>query len=113
MSWSEFGQQLPFPGHRKSADAGFLIGNYRPESDFPRVNGKVSDATYLPIHLLPAGAITGWISHPLGKRRLCTARAKSGHSGVACEICTPTRFITGCNWQTGALALLSSVQLHG
>jgi len=27
------GQQLPFPGHRKPRDAGFLIGNYRPNSD--------------------------------------------------------------------------------
>jgi len=35
MSWSEFGQQLPFPGHRKSADTGFLIGDYRPQMVIP------------------------------------------------------------------------------
>jgi len=31
------------------------------------------------LRLLPAGAVAGWGLHPLGKRRLFTAHAKSGH----------------------------------
>ncbi len=32
------------------------------------------------LRLLPAGALAGWDSHPLGKRRLSTAHAMSRHS---------------------------------
>jgi hypothetical protein len=33
--------------------------------------------------LLPAGAIAGWTSHPLEKRRLVTAHVESGPSRFA------------------------------
>ena len=32
------------------------------------------------LRLLPAGTVAGWGFHPLGKRRLTTAHANSGHS---------------------------------
>jgi len=34
------------------------------------------------LRLLSAGAVAGWVFHPLGKRRLVTAHATSGHSAT-------------------------------
>jgi hypothetical protein len=39
------------------------------------------------LRLLPAGAVAGWDSHPLGKRRLSTAHARSGP--IVHRICVP------------------------
>ena len=49
---------------------------------------KASDISSPPclLRVLPAGAVAGWASHPLEKRRLVTAHVESGHSSLMCLI---------------------------